>query len=289
MTKRHGEAALIAPTGRSIDEIDAEVRDAQREHLEPDELARLWTALDADPFWLGYFKFQYHFGCRNSEVALLLKEEVSLDKGLVVLRRLKKRDVPTVRCAKCGKVGAAGRGDDEKGWFLRQHNAEGLPCPGSRVPGVEVNRKRKYPGGFEKYSYPLPPKLVETMRAAHAVVPKGSPWFFGSAVKADGRDRYERTASMRIGKDGWRAVARSTAQKWFTWAAASAGIPGQLCHTHVLRHTRATLLFATNVTEAQVQRLLGHSSPTITRRYMHWAESIQQRADLMAILAREEE
>ena len=46
-------------------------------------------------------------------------------------------------------------------------------------------------------------------------------------------------------------------------------------YSHVLRHTRATLLLASGVAEEQVQYLLGHSNVQMTRRYLGVAESMR--------------
>ena len=85
----------------------------ERQYLEPEELLRLFRVLSTKPysspfaqedttaigavgdtrvgsFWYAYFFLQYHYGCRLSEPALILEEDVSVKKKLIVIRRLKK-------------------------------------------------------------------------------------------------------------------------------------------------------------------------------------------------------
>jgi integrase len=227
---------LIRPTGRPIQERAKAATDAARHHLEPEEVTALWGFLKGDPFWHGYFRLQYHFGCRCSEVAILLKEDVDLVGKQIIIRRLKKRFEKT-------------NGD-----------------------------------GFVQRSYDIPDGLLPHLTRVQAVVPKDNPWFFGSPHRARGKERAERMANIRITDGGWRSVSRSSAQLHFAGAAEAVGIPVHLRHTHVLRHTRATLLFARGVPESQVQFLLDHSSPSITKRYLGWADMLKKRASLSALL-----
>lgn len=233
---------LIRPTGRPLKERAKEIEQARREHLEPEELAALWKALAPDPFWLGYFRLQYHFGCRSSEIAIVLKEDVALPRkgaGSVVIRRLKKRDVEE---------------------------------------------------GFHEHHYDLSERLTEVLRAVPALVPKKNPWFFGSRYKA--REKHVdaptntglRMATIRITDGGWRSVSRSTVEKAFKEACLEAKVPAHLSHTHVLRHTRGTLLFAQGAQMSDVQYLLGHANPKTTQVYVGWAGDLKRRATMTALL-----
>ena len=235
---------LIRPTGRPLAERAKEIEQKSREHLEPEELAALWKTLRPDAFWFGYFRLQYHFGCRASEVAIVLKEDVDLRTGTVVLRRLKKRDVEE---------------------------------------------------GFHEHNYEMPEKLTTILKAVVPLVHKENPWFFGSPYRAAKKTHLKkesntghRMATIRITDGGWRAVSRSSAQNAFKEACAAAGIPANLSHTHVLRHTRGTLLFAQGAQLADVQYLLGHSDPKTTQIYVGWAGSLKRRAQLTALLGDED-
>jgi integrase len=208
-----------------------------RNHLEPHELKAFWDALKGDPFWNGYFRLQYYFGCRCSEVAILTRQNVSFKTSQIMISRLKK------------------------------------------------SKKATEGKGFINHTYDLPPKLVGHLKAARAVViPPDHPMFFGSAQRSKTNTRCEDMASIRIVKDGWRAVSRSTAQKHFLAIATAAKVPEHLRHTHVLRHTRATLLFANGAAENQVQYLLDHSSPQTTSGYIGWAKKLKDHASVMALL-----
>lgn len=234
---------LIVPSGRELADIADEVENQDRKYLEPPELAALWASLAHDAFWHGYFRLQYHFGCRCSEVALILKEEISVESGTVIIRRLKKR---------------------------------------------EDKKKGKHVGGFKRRRYQFPPSLGSVLAAAAALVPVDNPWFFGSRRMGDEEMRASRMAALRITKGGWRSISRSAAQRRFVRAAEEAGIREHLRHTHVLRHTRATVLFANGVSETQVQIILDHSSPAQTRNYIHWANDLKQRTDVITMLSAED-
>lgn len=79
-------------------------------------------------------------------------------------------------------------------------------------------------------------------------------------------------------------MSRATADRRFRAAALAAKLPKTLCHTHVLRHTRATLLLAEGAKEEDVQMLLGHASISTTRRYVHQAEQLRMRMNTAAKL-----
>lgn len=222
---------LIQPKGRFTGH---EVIDAQRDHLEPDELVRLFNHLKDDPFWYGYFRLQHYYGCRVSEVSIVLKEDVSWSDGMILIRRLKKR-------------------------------------------GEE---------GFRPYVYGMPKSLSRVLRR----VPQHeqSPWFFASP-RADARGEpmpQDRLGQLRrTGKSGrWRAVHRSTADRKFRAACEAVGLPMNLAHTHVLRHTRATLMLAEGAKIEDLQHLLGHIDPKTTQLYLGFAQSMRLRLNATAAL-----
>lgn len=238
-----------------------EIVDAQREHLEPDEVKRLFEVLKPDPFWYGYFRLQYFFGCRISEIALILKEDVSFeDKGIIV-RRLKKRRFPLVPYT------------DDKGRKRRKLDK-------TAEPGA----------GFREHVYTLTPHLGEVVKGVLEVAPRLNPWLFGSRGSAARRkavpqDRLGQLRRIETG-DGkfWRAVSRDTAHSAFVRAASDANIPDRLCHSHVLRHTRATLMLAAGAKPEDVKELLGHASIDVTYTYLHVAKSLKLRIDTSAEL-----
>ena len=69
-----------------------------RNYLEPHELKAFFEApsLVADEFWTAYFKAQYQYGCRVSEVALLRKSDVAWDDKKIAIRRLSEKWQPVV-------------------------------------------------------------------------------------------------------------------------------------------------------------------------------------------------
>jgi integrase len=237
-----------------------EIVDSQRQHLEPDEVKRLFDVLKPDPYWFGYFRLQYYFGCRISEIALLLKEDVSIEDKGIIIRRLKKRRFPLVPFV------------DEKGRKRRRMDK-------TAEPGA----------GFKEHVYSLTPHLQDVVDNVLKVAPKENPWLFGSrgsaaARRATPKDRLGQLRRVEADGRTWRAVSRDTAHTAFVTAAEVANIPERLCHSHVLRHTRATLMLAAGAKPEDVKELLGHASLDITYTYLHVAKSLKLRMDTSAEL-----
>jgi integrase len=250
--------SIIQPRGRFGGH---EVIDESRKHLEPEELIRFFEVLKDSkrrdyfgPFWYAYFRIQYYFGCRVSEVAIILKEDISFEEKMIIIRRLKKR-----RFKKDGdQKEVVGPGYTE--------NVYGLPEPLLRMA-----------------------KKVEEETAAKGV-PEENPWLFASKITGRvPKGKSDRMAEIRRvpcpGGGFWRAVSRDNADEHFRTAAKEAKIPDRLCHSHVLRHTRATLMLAEGAPEEDVRFILGHSSIDTTRRYLGLAKTLRLRRQHSAELA----
>lgn len=252
--------SIIKPRGKFGGQ---EVIDAERNHLEPDEVRAFFKALEHDPYWYGYFRLQFYFGCRVSEPALILKEDVSFEEKQIIIRRLKKTRYPFITVV------------DENGKKRKKLDKSVAPT-----------------GGFVEKVYGLPPQMLEAIRAVMRVAPKENPWLFGSRthqkMKELSTSENSRLAAIRRTHDAdgrlWRAVGRKAAMERFILAAKEAGIPVKFQHSHIFRHTRATLLLASGANEWDVCRLLEHSSINITRRYLHVAEKLRLRMDTTAAL-----
>lgn len=241
---------ILRPTGRFR---GAEVIDAGREHLEPEELKRFFETLPAAlgtraAFWNAYFRLQYYFGCRISEPAVIFREDVSLSTKQIIVRRLKKRQFGSKLVEEGGK---------------------------KRRVKDETN---KVGDGYAEKVYSMPPALVklltEHMKATDEGKTKGNPWLFPSPRKP--RAASNRLSLMRR-VDEHTAVSRHTAEGAFVEAATAAQLPEGLRHSHVLRHTRATLMLAEGAREEDVKELLGHSSIATTRRYLGLAQALRLR------------
>jgi len=222
--------AIIQPCGHFRGDS---VLDEVRKFLEPDEVKRLFAVIDQHAFWRAYFRLQYYFGCRVSEVAIVLKEDVDLVNKRVIIRRLKKKQT------------------------------------------------KASPSGFQQFPYDLPARLVPFLQDAQVFVPPENPWFFGSKTRkaSAGSTEWNRMSAIRRLDDGWQAVSRSSADVKFRAAAKTAGIPDNLAHTHVLRHTRATLMLAAGARVEDVQYLLGHAQHGTTQLYIGWAQALRKRAE----------
>jgi integrase len=251
--------SIIKPTGRFRGQ---EVIDANRKHLEPSEVRRLFAVLKEPlledggrrfsfgPFWFGYFAVQYYFGCRVSEVALLLKEDVSLKTREILIRRLKKRQ-----------------------WKKS-----------------EDGEAKKVSDGFTESVYGMTDALADAVQGVLDVhkelgVSPKNPWLFGSASTrplGQSNDRMMLIRRTEVGGQTFRAVSRDVADSRFRQAATCARLPKHLRHTHTLRHTRATLALAEGIPEEDVRFLLGHSRIETTRRYLGVAKSLRLRLQTRA-------
>lgn len=239
-----------------------EVIDETRKHLEPEELVRFFQVLK-DPkkasyfgdFWYAYFRIQYYFGCRVSEVAVILKEDISFKENMILIRRLKKRR----------------KRKDENGEALEEGT------------GYSENVY-----GFPEVLQHLAKKAIHSNKVKG--IPMENPWLFAS--KVTGRvptgesDRMAQIRRIPCPTGGfWRAVSRDNADEHFRTAAKIAKIPERLRHSHVLRHTRATLMLAEGAPEEDVRFLLGHSSLDTTRKYLGLAKTLRLRRQDSAELA----
>lgn len=244
---------ILAPSGRFR---GAEVIDASREHLEPEELPRLFAQLDAEGlFWKAYFRLQFYLGCRVSEPAIVFREDVSIATSQILLRRLKKPQFGTKAVV------------DESGKKRRARDEE-----------------NKVSDGFSEHVYTLPPALC-LLLDEHMKATKGpNPWLFPSPRKPRKITGKGERMSLIRRANGYAAISRWSADNVFEQAARKAGLPEHLRHSHVLRHTRATLLYADGATENDVQDLLGHSSVKTTRRYIGAARAMRLRLQTTARL-----
>jgi len=223
---------VIAPKGRFRGQ---EILDAKRRHLEPPELKRFFGALDGDDFWQPYFRIAYYWGCRVSEPAIVLAEDVSDDQ--VLIRRLKKK-------------------------------------------------QEKFPGGFEEHVYDIPEDMqheferIFTWREQNGLT--GSAWLFPSPWRRGSRRLpKERMGLLRrnAADPSDLAISRQSAHTRFKKAVVAGKLPEakHLRKTHVLRHTRATLLFAGGASVEQVRFYLGHSDARTTQGYLHVAKELRAR------------
>lgn len=213
-----------------------EVIDEKRKHLEPHELRAFFAQVQEDPFWGPYWYLDYYFGCRVSEPALILREDISFKDDLILIRRLKKRNTES---------------------------------------------------GYSESVYGLTPDLKKVIKRVVNWTKESdlleNPWLFPSPRKTF-RQPKERLGQIRRLDSGYSAISRMSAHKAFSRAAAAAGIPERLRHSHTLRHTRATLMLAQGKKPEQVQFLLGHNNLATTLRYIGVAHSLRLRYQVDAEL-----
>jgi len=230
--------SIIQPRG---DFAGQKIVDAQRKYLEPEELKRFFEAAQEDDFWFPYFWLQFYFGCRVSEPALVLKEDISFEKEQIIIKRLKKKTK---------------KGYSESVYSL----SSSLSTAMKRT--LSWNKKK----GLSRNLFLFPSS--------------GYPSHLAEFWEDEPRERMG--LIRRCGKS--RAVGRMSAHRRFKHFASLASIPPRLSHSHVLRHSRATLMLAAGVPPDHVQFLLGHASLATTSKYLHVARELRLRYEASAEL-----
>jgi integrase len=222
-----------------------EIVETQRQHLEPEELRRFFKAMPRTDFWYPYFFLQFYFGCRLSEPALMFDEDVSFDKKMIVIKRLKKTSETSGFC---------------------EHIYQAPPVVLACVQvALRTKQERLAFTGQERQVEGAPDRSL-------------NPFLFPSTRQSkDGIAGAERLSQLR-NSDGFQAVSRFTAHRQFQRLALAAKLPEHLSQSHVLRHTRATLMLAAGVAPESVQVLLGHSNLKMTLRYLGTALALRSRS-----------
>lgn len=209
-----------------------------RNHWEPGELRAFFKQLPPSSIWYAYFYIEYFYGCRLSEPALVLDEDVTFKQKKIVIRRLKKAQ-------------------EAEGYMEQSYPADArvLDCVKTALLWKE-----------QKHVTANPFLFASNRRRAP------------DSVGAERLSQLRSQPSLAVGDDlGWQAVSRFTAHRMFNRLAAAAKIPAALRHSHVLRHTRAVMMLALGATTEQVQGLLGHSSLKMTQRYASVAEELKKK------------
>jgi integrase len=122
--------------------------------------------------------------------------------------------------------------------------------------------RRRRPKSGKGRSVPMAPDVAAALLALHNV----SPWT---------GDDDPVFAEPRTGQ----RIAWTPARSRYLAALKAAGLSARRFHD--LRHTFASVLARAGVPERQIQERCGHSSPAITRRYMHFAPA--SAADVEAV------
>lgn len=124
----------------------------------------------------------------------------------------------------------------------------------------------KEPKGKSKRTIPIPPELVDLLRAHREVQDLEKQWASGAYTDHD----------LVFAELDGRPIDPSS--DWEEWKAllAAAGVADARVHDG--RHTAATILLALGVKIEVVQEILGHSSITVTRGYVHVASEMAKAA-----------
>lgn len=124
----------------------------------------------------------------------------------------------------------------------------------------------KAPKGTGKRTIPIPPELVESLRA-HREVQNLERMMAGAA--------YARHDLVFAEPDG---SPIDPARDWREWHELLAAAGVRRARVHDGRHTAATLLLAQGVDVRVVQEILGHSSVTVTEGYAHVVSAMAREA-----------
>lgn len=84
-------------------------------------------------------------------------------------------------------------------------------------------------------------------------------------------------AYLFLNRNGKRFTRHAIARRFNYWRVRC-GIKRQISY-HGLRHNFATFTLNSGFNLAEVQKFLGHSSPTVTAMYLHFTEKTQDRVD----------
>jgi len=140
-------------------------------------------------------------------------------------------------------------------------------------------KKMRAEHGFDEIEYPADPRVVAAVKIAqrwkeqrHAI---DNPFLFASNRQRDtdtvGAERLSQLRNL----DGWQAVSRFTAHRMFQRVAVAVKLPEKMRYSHVLRHSRAPILFALGADAETVKDILAHSSLKMSERY----ETISQNGE----------
>ncbi|MDX2480726.1 MAG: site-specific integrase [Desulfuromusa sp.] len=257
-----------------------------REHLEPEELKRLFRTMSkASPkFWHPFFFIMYQFGCRVSEVRIIKKEAISLPRREIVIYRLKKKQWDRSSFLTLESFGLVveknypGAVFDEKKFSWHSGGVEIAKASEKKSgSGYTVLLKNKSKG-FKRFIYTIDDNMMKVLEKIYRYnEEKGlsdNNFLFPALKKRRAGPNAARMVAIgRLGGDN--AISRTTAWRAFKEACEKSDIPTNLRNDHVLRHTRATLMLADGVPEEQVQYLLGHENISTTRGYLGLANSLR--------------
>ncbi len=140
-------------------------------------------------------------------------------------------------------------------------------------------KKVKEEGGFRAHTYRVDARVRRAIEIAirwkSELDLTENPFLFPSPRKRASEDVGAERLSQLRNMDGAQAVSRFTTHRMFAARCKEAKIPKQLCHSHVLRHTRATMLLASGSSVEAVQNVLSHSTPKMTASYIVFAEQLK--------------
>ncbi len=160
----------------------------------------------------------------------------------------------------------------------------------TKPPKITIKRLKKgnEKAGYSEVDYDVTDmRVIECVKVAARWKEKRkvteNPFLFASARRRKTEDVGAERLSKLRNMGGWQAVSRFTANRAFGQVAKLAKIPANLCHSHVLRHTRAVILLASGRKPEEVQALCGHSSLKMTLRYQAAADDMRKRLGAEAI------
>lgn len=204
-------------------------------------------------------------GLRQGEALGLRWEYVDLDQAEVrVWWQLRRRSFEHGCGGTCGRR----RGGNCPQRQLPLRSGEVMIPDLSKLPGEDRRTAMilKEPKGTSRRTIPIPPELVEQLRAHKAGqelerVLAGSIWQDHDLVFAE--------------PDGTPIDPSDDHREWKAIVGA-AGV--SVVRLHDARHTAATLLLAQGFDIAVVQEILGHSDVRVTRGYVHVASELARKA-----------
>lgn len=267
-----------------------EVLNENRHHLEPDELKRLFNVFKtrSNSFWYPFYYIMYHFGCRVSEVRMIKREAIELTRRDIVIYRLKKRQwdkhkiselVEATAKIRATWPNAQLRTSDQ--WFDETEGEVGKLIPHKEDQDSYIVKVKNKSKGFKRFIYKIDDNLLNVIQSVmkyNASHGQAENRFLFPAIRRRKEVVGKTQRMIAIGRlKGDHCISRTQCFNSFSEACQLAEIPDKLSNSHVLRHTRATLLLSDGISEEQVQYLLGHESISTTRGYLGLALALRNK------------
>lgn len=158
---------------------------------------------------------------------------------------------------------------------LRNEEVRTLPVDAVFIRRSDGNRAwlRVTGKGRREREFPLTADVADALHRWETRRPDDiadHPLMFPRLGRATADGRYPRAATTPPDREDRGRISSEALRKIIAPVMRAAGVPEELCHPHVLRHTFATLYMQRpNARLEHLQQLMGHASIDTTSQYLH--------------------